>query len=147
MARRVSLDKSARSKTGTVKFKAKLPGDAAYKALIEALPQKIFLKDTNSVYISCNEKLAQGWGTDAAAMVGKTDYDLFPREIADKRRADDKRIIDSGKMEVSDVSNLQKGKLVREHVIKVPVKDARGKVIGILGIVSDTTEHKPQRFE
>jgi len=67
--------------------------------LIESLPQKIFLKDKNSTYISCNKNYANDLKIKPADIVGKTDYDFFPKELADKYTADDKKIMTSGKAE------------------------------------------------
>lgn len=61
-----------------------------YRVLVENLPQKIFLKDTNSVYISCNNNLAKDLKIRADDIAGKTDYDFFPKNLAEKYRADDK---------------------------------------------------------
>ncbi len=51
--------------------------ESKYKTLLENLPQKIFLKDTNSVYISCNENYARDLKIKAEDIAGKTDYDFF----------------------------------------------------------------------
>ncbi|MBT4484559.1 MAG: PAS domain S-box protein [Candidatus Latescibacteria bacterium] len=69
-----------------------------YKTLLENLPQKIFYKDINSVYISCNANLAEDLRIQPAEVAGKTDLDFFPQELAEKYRADDARIIKSGRM-------------------------------------------------
>ena len=81
-----------------VKYKLKLE-ELKYGILIENLPQKIFLKDKNSVYISCNNNLAQDLNIKAEDISGKTDYDFFPRDLAEKYRNDDKRIMLAGKTE------------------------------------------------
>jgi PAS domain S-box-containing protein len=143
MAKRISPAKSVESITGTARYQTGgISYDAAYKTLIENLPQKVFIKDTNSIYISCNENFARGFGVNADVIVGKTDYDLFPREVADRRRAYDKRIMDSGKTEEFDVSNLQGGKTIHEHVVKTTLKYKNGKVIGIIGVISDIPDFK-----
>jgi len=72
--------------------------ESRYKTLLENLPQKIFLKDRNSVYISCNENYARDLRIRAEEIAGKTDYDFYPKELAEKYRADDKRIMQSGKI-------------------------------------------------
>ena len=48
-----------------------------YRVLVENLPQKIFLKDSNSVYISCNNNFAKDLKIRAEDIAGKTDYDFF----------------------------------------------------------------------
>ena len=113
-----------------------------YKTLLENLPQKIFFKDTNLVYISCNENYAKDLRIKAEDIAGKTDYDLFPKELAEKYRADDKRIISSGKTEDINEKYVQWGKEVFIHIVKTPVSDQAGNVIGILGIFWDITAQR-----
>jgi PAS domain S-box-containing protein len=70
--------------------------DIRYRTLLYNLPEKVFYKDRDSVYLSCNQNLASDFGMTPEQMVGKTDYDLYPQELADKYRADDRRIMASG---------------------------------------------------
>ncbi|MEW6034645.1 MAG: PAS domain S-box protein, partial [Chloroflexota bacterium] len=67
-----------------------------YRTLVENLPQKIFLKDRNLAYVSCNVNYGRDLRIQPEEISGKTDYDFYPRELADKYRADDRRIIESG---------------------------------------------------
>jgi len=76
--------------------------EGKYRTLVENLPQKIFLKDKDSVYVSCNENYARDLGITPEGRAGKTDYDFFPKELAEKYRADDKRIMESGNTEEID---------------------------------------------
>jgi two-component system cell cycle sensor histidine kinase/response regulator CckA len=113
-----------------------------YRTLVENLPQKIFLKDKNSVYLSCNENYSRDLKIRPSEITGKTDYDFYPKELAKKYRTDDKRILESGKTEDIEERYLQDGKEVIVHTVKTPVKDKKGKIVGILGIFWDITEHK-----
>ena len=113
-----------------------------YRTLVENLPQKIFFKDGNSVYVSCNDNLARDFKIKSEEVAGKTDYDLVPKELAEKYREDDKRIIESGKTEDIEEKYIRQGKERIIHTVKTPVKDERGNVTGILGIFWDITEHK-----
>lgn len=119
-----------------------VPWESKYKTLLENLPQKIFLKDTNSVYVSCNENYAKDLKIKAEEIVGKTDYDFFPKELAEKYRADDKRVMSSGKTEDINEKYVQRGKEVFVHTVKTLVKDEAGNVIGILGILWDITAQR-----
>jgi PAS domain S-box-containing protein len=113
-----------------------------YKTLLENLPQKIFFKDKNSVYISCNENFAWDLNIKADEIAGKTDYDFFPRELAKKYRSDDKRIMASGKTEEIEEEYIQDGQKVFVHTSKTPVRRKNGELVGILGIFWDITERK-----
>ncbi len=116
--------------------------ESKYKTLLENLPQKVFLKNTKSVYLSCNENFARDLNIKAESIAGKTDYDFFPTELAEKYRADDKRIIRSGKTEEIEERYIQDEREVFVHTVKTPVKDEKGNLIGLLGIFWDITERK-----
>ena len=121
--------------------------EAKYRLLAENLPQKIFIKDRNLVYIFCNKNYGRDLKIEDEEIKGKTDYDFYPKELAIKYRADDKRVIESGKIEDIEEKYIQDGRERFVHTIKTPVKDERGNVIGILGIFRDITEHKKMEVE
>ena len=118
-----------------------------YRTLLENIPQKVFLKDTNSVYLSCNENLAADFNIKADEITGKTDYDFFREELAEKYRADDKKIMELGRTQNIEEEYVQDGRDVVVHTVKTPVKDAQGNTVGILGIFWDITEHKKAQEE
>jgi PAS domain S-box-containing protein len=112
------------------------------RTLFENLPQKIFFKDKNSVYVSCNENYARDLKIRSDEISGKTDYDFYPKELAEKYRADDKRIIESGKVEDIEEEYVKDGQEAFVYTVKTPIKDEKGNVVGILGIFWDITERK-----
>ena len=117
--------------------------DLRHRTLLYNLPEKVFHKDRDSVYLSCNQNLASDFGITPEQMVGKTDYDLYPQEMADKYRADDRRIMTSGEMEEIEErysTPTKKDSIVR--TLKAAVKDEHGNVTGVLGIFSDITARK-----
>ncbi len=118
-----------------------------YRTLLENLPQNIFLKDRSSVYLSCNENYAGDLGLTPADIVGKSDYDFYPKELAEKYRDDDRRLMASGKKEEFDERYLQEGQERIVHTVKTPVKDGQGDTTGILGIFWDVTEHRQAEAE
>jgi len=113
-----------------------------YKTLVENLPQRIFLKDKDLVYVSCNQNYAQDLGIKPDEIGGKTDYDFHSKELAEKYRADDKRILESGKIENIEERYIQDGRDIWVHTVKTPVKDEKGNIVGVLGIFGDITERK-----
>jgi PAS domain S-box-containing protein len=113
-----------------------------YKTLLENLPQKIFLKDKNLIYLSGNENYAQDLEIKPEEIAGKTDYDFHPKELAEKYRTDDKRIMESGKVEEIEEKYIRGGKEFIVQTVKTPIKDEQGNAIGILGIFWDITELK-----
>ncbi len=117
------------------------------RSLIEHLPQRIFLKDRNSVYISCNANFAEDLGITPEEAVGKDDYAFYPRELADLYRADDQAVMNECKSRDIEERYLAAGKERYAHTIKVPYHDETGKVIGVMGIFEDITEHKQAESE
>jgi rsbT co-antagonist protein RsbR len=113
-----------------------------YRALLENLPQRIFLKDKRSVYIYGNSSYSRDLGVKPDKIVGKTDYDFYPRELAEKHMADDKRIMESGKPEELEETYSERGQEVTVQKVKSPVKDEEGNIIGIAGIFWDITERR-----
>jgi len=113
-----------------------------YRVLLTNLPQKIFHKDRDSIYVACNDNYARDLKINADEIIGKKDYDFFPKELAEKYRADDRRIVESGRTEEIEERYVQNGQEQIVHTVKTPIKDENGNVIGILGIFSDITERK-----
>ncbi len=118
-----------------------------YRLLVENLPQMIFYKDKNLSYISCNENTARHLHIKPDEIVGKTDYDFFPKELADKYRADDKKIMESGKREDIEEVRIKDGKEIILHTVKTPMKGEKGNTVGILGCSLDITEKITLRKE
>jgi len=113
-----------------------------YRTLVEHIPQKIFVKDTNSVYLSCNELYATDLKMKPYEIIGKTDYEFYPKDLAEKYRKDDKRIMESGTTEDIEEQYIQNGQETWVHTVKTPLKDQKGNIIGVMGIFRDITEHK-----
>ena|GEM_PF-737511 len=113
-----------------------------YRTLVENVPHQIFLKDVNSVYISCNEKFARDVDLKAKDIPGKTDYDFYPRELADKYRADDRQVMESGQTREIVESYVRQGEQLIVHTVKTPVRDEKGNNVGVLGIFRDISEQK-----
>lgn len=113
-----------------------------YRTLVENIPQKIFLKDNNLIYISCNENYARDLKIKPDDIIGKTDYDFYPKKLAEKYRKDDKRIMKSRKMENIEEEYIQDGKKVFVSTIKVPIRDEKENVTGLLGVFWDITDKR-----
>ncbi len=116
--------------------------EAKYRTLLDNLPQRIFLKDRDSVYLSCNMNYARDLKLMPDEIIGKSCRDFYPAELAEKYISDDKRIMDSGKTEEFDESYILEGREITVHTVKTPVKDNKGNIVGILGIFWDVTEQK-----
>lgn len=114
-----------------------------YKILTENIPLKIFHKDTNSVYVACNQNYAEDLNIESDQIVGKTDFDFFPKELAAKYRSDDHHIMESKKIELFEEQYIAPGREeVTIRTIKAPIWDSNSNVIGLIGAFTDITELK-----
>jgi two-component system, cell cycle sensor histidine kinase and response regulator CckA len=116
--------------------------EGKYRILVDNIPQKIFSKDRHSVYISCNENYARDLGIKAEEIIGKTDYNFYPKEFAEKYRSDDKNVMDSGETKSFEEQYMQGNAKAWIYTVKTPIRDKEGKIAGILGVFSDITERK-----
>lgn len=115
------------------------------RAIIDSLPASIYAKDTQSRFIACNALVAQCMGTTPAAAIGKTDFDFFPREMAEAFFADEQSLIRSGHALIEReelVLDRSTGDVRHFATTKVPFRDHAGNIIGIIGIGRDITERK-----
>ena len=119
-----------------------LESENKYRTLLENLPQKIFQKDRDSVFVSCNQNFARDLKIKPEEIKGKTDFEFFPKELAEKYRADDKRIVESRKTEDIEEKYVVDAQEIWVWTIKTPVKNEKGNITGILGIFWDITERK-----
>ena len=116
------------------------------RLVLDYIPQAVFWKDRNSVYLGCNRNFARVAGFDhPQALIGKTDYDLaWKKEEADFYRECDRRVMESDRPELHIIEpSLQaSGKQAWVDTNKIPLHDAEGRVVGILGTFDDITERK-----
>jgi PAS domain S-box-containing protein len=120
------------------------------RTIIDSLPDVIYVKDREGRFEVANMALARMLGLASPdAIVGKTDHDLFPRELADQYEADDRRVI------ASDVPLLDKEEPVRYAdgtsrwlvTTRVPLRDVQGRTVGLVGRGQDITERRRAEAE
>jgi PAS domain S-box-containing protein len=114
------------------------------RALVQTIPDLVWLKDPNGVYLSCNPRFEQLYGKREVEIVGKTDYDFVDKELADFFRANDRKAMDKGSPSVNEewLTFAADGHRELAETIKTPMYDASGKLIGVLGIGRDITARK-----
>src|SRR5208337_4563037 len=93
-------------------------------------------------FVAANPTLCRVHGLSEAEIVGRTDFELSPRHLAEKYRADDRRVLTEGcRIEVEEqVQTPDQLRTIR--TIKTPLKDEKGEIIGVLGIFWDVTEQR-----
>jgi len=112
--------------------------------LIKTIPDLVWLKDAEGVYLACNPSFERFFGAPESEIVGKTDYDFLEAELADFFRDKDREAIRAGSQRSNEewVTFASDGHRALLETIKTPMSDASGKVLGVLGIGRDITERK-----
>ena len=116
--------------------------EARYRTLVENIPEKIFVKDAALAYESLNKHYARDLGIASGLIAGKTDFDFYPGDLAEKYRADDRAVMESGKIRVIEERYVAGGKEFLISTIKTLSGMKPGDVSGILGIFHDITDRK-----
>ena len=116
---------------------------ALYHSLVEHLPQNIFRKDREGRFTFANRRFCEALGKPWEEIAGRTDVDLFPPPLAEKYRADDCHVLETGRIfEAEEAYQLPDGHTLYVQVLKTPLCDARGQTIGVQGVFWDITERK-----
>jgi PAS domain S-box-containing protein len=115
------------------------------RTMIDLIPAFIYAKDAQSRFTACNKLVAARMGVTPESAVGKTDFDFFPREMAEKFFADEQALLASGQPLVN-CEELAFDKLSGTNRViltsKVPLHDTNGNVTGLVGTGFDITERK-----
>ena len=120
---------------------------AILRTLIDTLPDLIWLKDAQGVYLSCNRRFELFFGANEQAIAGKTDYDFVSKAQADSFRAHDTKAMekDGPSVNEEEVCFASDGHCEALETTKMPMRDEHGNLIGVLGIGHDITEHKQSK--
>ncbi|MBN1430702.1 MAG: substrate-binding domain-containing protein [Anaerolineae bacterium] len=115
------------------------------RTLVDSIPDIIYVKDAEGRFILKNETGAHVMGAASAGeVIGKTDFDYYPRELAERFHADDQQVIRSGQPLINreEPGIGPEGKERWILTTKVPLHDSQGKIIGLVGVGRDITERK-----
>ncbi len=116
--------------------------DEALQVLLSAIPDLIWLKDPEGVYLFCNRSFERFFGALQDDILGKTDFDFVDRELADFFRENDLKSVAKGSPSINEewLSFAEDGYRGLFETIKTPVFDQQGAYIGVLGIARDITK-------
>ena len=118
--------------------------EARLTTLLKTIPDLVWLKDENGVFLSCNAAFSRYYGATEAAIIGKTDYDFVDKTLADAFRENDHLAIEHGGQRSNEewIVYPDDGQRALLETIKTPMLDESGKLVGVLGIGRDITERK-----
>ena len=116
------------------------------RSIIDNIPDQIYYKDRNSRFILCNPAVAANCGAgNPDEVIGKTDLDLFPPDLAKQYYKHEQELIASG-IPLINLEEILKNKVTGEVrwslSTKVPITDNNGNITGLIGINRDITERK-----
>ncbi len=116
--------------------------DRQFETVLETMSAAVFLKDTDGQYLLMNQACRELLDVEDRDIVGLTDEDLLPPEVAQKAITDDQQVIENGEIiELEEEVPTATGSSVR-LTRKSPVCDDDGEIMGICGVSTDITEQK-----
>ncbi len=113
-----------------------------YRALAEHMPDFLWHKDMNGVYVSCNGRYAEAIGIAPEAIAGHCDADFYPPDLAARYLADDRTVIATGRSLETEEAWRTKNDVRWMQTRKTALFDETGKCVGTVGIARDITEQK-----
>ncbi len=115
------------------------------QALLDNVPDRIYFKDTQSRFVKVNQTLVKRLGMiNPEQLIGKTDFDFQHPERAGEFYADEQRVMQTGEALINKTEKqiMPNGETAWTSTTKVPLRDAQGNVIGLVGINRDITQQK-----
>lgn len=117
--------------------------EANLRAILDNIPYLVWLKDRDSRFVAVNQAFLRATGKSSMnEVVGKTDFDLWPLELAQKYRDDDLDVMDKHIHKLTEEQSLDKGVATWTETFKAPILDHDGKLLGTTGFSRDITERK-----
>jgi two-component system cell cycle sensor histidine kinase/response regulator CckA len=119
--------------------------DEMFQLVLDTIPQRVFWKDTNSVYVGCNAPFARDAGCDdPSELIGRTDHEMSWEPSADGYRADDREVMETGvaRIDYDEAQIRSDGSKSWLRSSKLPLRSLDGGIIGVLGTYEDITENR-----
>jgi diguanylate cyclase (GGDEF)-like protein/PAS domain S-box-containing protein len=123
--------------------------EARLRALLQTIPDPVWLKDPEGVFLWCNPQFERLFGAAEAQIVGKTDYDFADKEQADGFRENDRKAMAARKPRTNEewLTFADNGYRGLFETVKTPMWDDDGKAIGVVGVARDITARKAAEKE
>ncbi|RRQ20888.1 bifunctional diguanylate cyclase/phosphodiesterase [Thiohalobacter thiocyanaticus] len=129
--------------------KALEQSESRLRTLVRTIPDLVWLKDTEGVYLLCNSMFEKFFGATEKAIRGHTDYDFVSQSQADFFQEQDQRAMHAGEPLMNEewLRFNSGGYYGLFETVKTPMRDSRGNLIGVLGIARDVTRRKQAEDE
>ncbi len=115
--------------------------EALYHSLVETIPMNVWRKDAAGRFTFGNEGFCATTRRSLGELIGKTDFDLFPADLAEKYRRDDEWVLATGKtFQATEEHQTADGTTLRVQLLKLPVHDGQGRIVGTQGIFWDVSD-------
>lgn len=126
-----------------------LESKSRLKNLIDAIPDLIWMKDVEGVYLACNTRFEKFFGKKESEIIGKTDYDFVNEELANFFRENDKKAVDKLGPTVNEewITFADDGHTELLETTKTPMFNAEDQVVGVLGLGHNITKRKQAEVE
>ncbi|OYU46549.1 MAG: GGDEF domain-containing protein [Burkholderiales bacterium PBB4] len=117
---------------------------ARLRSVLTTIPDLVWLKDTHGVYLACNAAFERFFGAAERDIVGKTDYDFVPTDMADMFRKNDRAAMASqGPVMNEEALSFKNGGYTGMfETTKTAMRDEHGEILGVLGVSHDITDRK-----
>jgi PAS domain S-box-containing protein len=117
-------------------------------AILSNIPDMAWMKNNEGHYIAVNEEFLNFVKLDAKRIIGKTDFEIFQKDIAEIYQNSDKQVMESKKhLRIEEKNSLANGKIRWAETIKTPIINTAGAVVGTAGISREITERKLAEIE
>ena len=116
--------------------------EASYYALVNNLPVCVLRKDLEGRFVFANQAFCDFNDRKLSDVLGKTDFDFSPADVAKTFRADDRKVVETGKQQRRVEVNVNNEHSTWVEVIKTPVHNAQGQIVGTQAIFWDVSEQQ-----
>ncbi|MCZ4289680.1 putative bifunctional diguanylate cyclase/phosphodiesterase [Hoeflea alexandrii] len=143
----VQMDAVRRAAKGQGADAAPVDADAErvlFRAMIDQVPDYLFVKDTASRFVIANRAVAADLGRKPDELIGLTDFSFHPSKHAHKFYADEQELMRTGEalIDIEDLIIDPDGKEKWFATSKVPLRDDQNRIIGLVGVCRDITDRK-----
>ena len=114
--------------------------EAELRALIDNIPNLAWMKDTEGRFIAVNEPFAKASGLPIGKILGKTDTDVWPWDLAEQHRREDEEVMRTGRRSSAEIELVGDRGSVWYETFKSPIFDSDGNLMGTVGLATDITE-------